>query len=63
MLTREKIFRCYSVPLMKYFTEHGLEYLLVARDANSNKTMWIYEKTSKFDELLTKWISTNPNKN
>lgn len=62
MLTREKIFRCYSVPLMKYFTENGLEYLLIARDANSNKTMWVYEKTFRFDELLTKWINTNPNK-
>lgn len=63
MLTKHNIFRCYSVPLMKYFTEHGLEYLLIARDAKSNKTMWVYEKTSKFDELLTKWINNNPNKN
>ena len=51
----DKLYCCYSLNLRNYLYENGLKYELAALNPNSKKLFWIYIKTKKLDELLTKW--------
>lgn len=51
----KKLYTCYSVPQMKYLSEHGVKYELVALNKNTKNTMWIYFKDEKLDKLLNEW--------
>ena len=53
--TTDKLYCCYSLNLRNYLYENGLKYELAALNPNSQKLFWIYIKTQKLDELLTKW--------
>lgn len=50
-----KLYCCYSLNLRNYLYENGLRYELAALNPNSQKLFWVYIKTKKLDELLTKW--------
>ena len=50
-----KLYCCYSLNLRNYLYENGLKYELAALNPNSQKLFWVYIKTDKLDELLTKW--------
>ena len=52
---QDKLYCCYSLNLRNYLYENGLKYELAALNPNSKKLFWIYIKTKKLDELLTKW--------
>ena len=51
----DNLYCCYSLNLRNYLYEHGLKYELAALNPNSHKLFWVYVKTKKLDELLTKW--------
>lgn len=51
----DKLYCCYSLNLRNYLYENGLRYELAALNPNSQKLFWVYIKTKKLDELLTKW--------
>ena len=51
----DKLYCCYSLNLRNYLYENGLKYELAALNPNSKKLFWMYIKTKKLDELLTKW--------
>ena len=51
----DKLYCCYSLNLRDYLYENGLRYELAALNPNSQKLFWIYIKTEKLDELLTRW--------
>ncbi len=51
----DKLYCCYSLNLRDYLYKNGLRYELAALNPNSQKLFWIYIKTEKLDELLTKW--------
>lgn len=60
MLTNKDLYRCYSVNLMQYLSENNIRYVLIAKDIKTDRTMWVYEKTQKFNKFLDKWIANNP---
>lgn len=60
MITNKDVYRCYSVNLKQFMTEHNIRYFLVALDAVTHRTFWAYEKTERFDILLQEWIDNNP---
>lgn len=60
MITKEDFYRCYSFNLMKYLEKYNIRYLLVAKDIKSNKVFYLFEKTTKFDQLLQQWENNNP---
>lgn len=62
MITNKDIYRCYSVPLMQFLSNHGIRYILIALDVKSERKFWAYVKTDKFNKLLQKWIDNNPKK-
>ena len=60
MITNKDVYRCYSVNLKQFMTKHGIEYFLVALDAKTYRTFWVYEKTERFNILLQEWTNNNP---
>ena len=60
MITSTDIYRCYSVNLKEFMTRHNIRYFLVALDAKTRRTFWVYEKTQEFEILLQEWIDNNP---
>lgn len=54
-MRENKLYCCYSVPLMNYLTQHNVEYELVALNKKTKCTMWIYLKNEKLDNLLKEW--------
>ena len=60
MITSENIYRCYSVNLKEFMAQHNIRYFLVALDAKTHRTFWVYEKTPTFNALLNIWINNNP---
>lgn len=60
MITKEDFYRCYSFNLMKYLEKYNIRYLLVAKDIKSNKVFYLFEKTTKFNQLLQQWENNNP---
>ena len=53
----DKLYCCYSLNLRNFLYTHGLKYEVAALNPNSQKMFWIYVKTTKLDELLTKWTA------
>lgn len=51
----DNLYCCYSINLRNYLYENGLRYELAALNPNSQKLFWVYMKTEKLNELLTKW--------
>ena len=62
MITNKDIYRCYSVNLMQFLSQHEERYVLIAKDIKSNRQFWAYIKTDKFNNLLQQWINNNPKK-
>lgn len=60
MLANKDLYRCYSVNLMQFLSANDIRYVLIAKDIKTDRTMWVYEKTQRFNELLNKWIANNP---
>lgn len=60
MITNNDIYRCYSVNLKEFLTNHNIRYFLVALDSKTHRTFWVYEKTKEFNCLLQEWIANNP---
>lgn len=54
-MRENKLYCCYSVPLMNYLTQHNIKYELVALNKKTKCTMWIYLKNEKLDNLLKEW--------
>lgn len=50
-----KYFYCYSRPLMNYFCDKGLEYILYARHPATMKRYWVFESSEKLSLLLGEW--------
>lgn len=55
VMKMNKLYCCYSINLRDYLYKNGLRYELAALNPNSQKLFWVYIKTKKLDELLTKW--------
>lgn len=63
MITNKDVYRCYSVNLQQFMAKNHIPYFLIAKDIQSNRTMWCYEKTDEFCKLLQQWIENNPKNN
>ena len=62
MISNKDIYRCYSVNLMQFLSENNERYILIAKDIKSDRQLWAYVKTDRFNELLQQWIDNNPKK-
>lgn len=62
MIQNTDIYRCYSVNLMQFLSQHGVRYILIAKDIKSDRQFWAYVKTDEFKTLLQQWIDNNPKK-
>lgn len=62
MIQNTDIYRCYSVNLMQFLSQHGERYILIAKDIKSDRQFWAYVKTKTFGDLLLQWMSNNPKK-
>ena len=60
MITKDSLYRCYSINLMKFLELNNIRYLLVAKDIKSNKVFYLFEKTNEFYQLLHEWENNNP---
>lgn len=50
-----KYFYCYSCNLKNFFCDNGLKYITRSIHEKTNKPFWVFESSSKVDELLEKW--------
>ena len=41
-MSNKPLYCCYSVPLMSYLSNNGVNYEVVALNKNTHNTMWIY---------------------
>lgn len=56
-----ELFPCYSIPLMKWLVnEKGIRYKLVALNANTKKTMYIFIDDDNLKDALNEWKETKP---
>lgn len=62
MIKNTDIYRCYSVNLMQFLSQHDVRYILIAKDIKTDRQFWAYVKTNEFNTLLKQWIENNPNK-
>lgn len=62
MIQNTDIYRCYSVNLMQFLSQHEVRYILIAKDIKSDRQFWAYVKTDEFKILLQQWIDNNPKK-
>lgn len=60
MIQNTDIYRCYSVNLMQFLSQHGVRYILIALDVKSQRKFWAYVKTDEFQKLLRQWMDNNP---
>lgn len=54
-MKESKLFCCFSVPLKDYLSNNGVKYEITALNQNTLKTMWIYIKNDKLNNLLKEW--------
>ena len=50
-----RIFVCYSVPLMKFLKQKGLNYDVTGINSSTNKTFYGYVRDEKLNTLLDSW--------
>lgn len=60
MITKDSLYRCYSINLMKFLEINNIRYLLIAKDIKSNKVFYLFEQTNEFYQLLHEWENNNP---
>lgn len=51
MNLKENLYRCFDPKLKWYFLDNGLEFILYAKDRDTNDVFWLFERTNKFNEL------------
>lgn len=54
------LYCCFSRPLVNFLSENNIRYEMSALSEKTHKTMWIYIKTEKLNELLKQWSSNRP---
>lgn len=47
------IFKCYSNNLKNFLITNGVSYDSVVKDINNNKTIWLFVKDKKFQEVMS----------
>jgi hypothetical protein len=62
MLTKDDLYRCYSVNLMQFLSKNNIKYILVAKDIVTNKKFYVFEKTDEFLDAFKQWELNNPKK-
>jgi hypothetical protein len=55
-----KIYRCFSIPLMKFIREQGIEPSFKAVHPVSRKLFWAFVVTDDLSDALTKWTLNKP---
>lgn len=50
-----RIFVCYSVPLMRFLKDNGLNYDVTGTNSSSNKTFYGYVRDEQLNTLLDLW--------
>lgn len=50
-----RIFVCYSVPLMKFLAINGLRYEITGTNQSTGKTFYGYVRDKKLNNLLDSW--------
>ena len=51
------LYCCFSIPLRDYLLKNGMKYEVCAANPNTGNLMWIFMRTEKLNELLSKWSS------
>ena len=51
------LYKCYSVPLMKFLVGNGMRYEVVGKNPRNNKTFWVFVKNEKLSTYLNEWTS------
>ena len=59
-MKNNKLYCCFSVPLRDYLSENGIRYDMCALNEKTHKTMWIYIRTDKLNNLLKTWSLRKP---
>ena len=59
-MKESKLYCCFSVPLRDYLSENGIRYDMCALNEKTHKTMWIYIRTDKLNNLLKTWSLRKP---
>lgn len=54
-------FFCYSINLYRQLKNNNLYYITQGTNPSSNRDFWVFEKSDKLKQILTKW-SNNKNK-
>lgn len=55
LIKENKLFPCYSTPLVKFLKEHGIKYELVGLHPETHKMFWVYIKTEELNKVLQEW--------
>lgn len=50
-----RIFVCYSVPLMRFLDTNGLRYEITGTNQSTGKTFYGYIRDKKLNDLLDLW--------
>ena len=53
-------FFCYSPNLYKHLRQGGVKYICTGLNENTMRQFWVYSRTDKLNDLLTKYTSNKP---
>lgn len=60
-LPKEMIFNCCSYPMMKFLTDHEVQYVKVCKKWNKRKEDWVdcyvFMETPRLNELRREWTT------
>ncbi|MGL4454083.1 MAG: hypothetical protein ACRCX8_18910 [Sarcina sp.] len=54
-----KVYKCYSNKQKEFLMNNGCEYVLIARDINSDSQFWLFLRDKKLNEVLEKYKPYN----
>jgi hypothetical protein len=60
MMMETKIYRCFSIPLMKFIKENGIQPVFKAVHPVSRKYFWAFVVSDDLSAVLTKWTANKP---
>lgn len=50
-----KVYKCFSNRQKEFLMANGCEYVLIAKDVNSNSQFWLFIRDKQLNEVLEKY--------
>lgn len=62
-MNSDDIYCCFSFPLFKYITSHGIDPITIDTHKKTNRTFSVFIKGDRLQVLLSEWTANRPTEN